>query len=241
MASKNEIDAFYVRPRFDYASLDASAAAKAQKSAKRIRSFEKAAAIDIGRELLAIKDALPHGRFLPWIEAEFGYSRRTATNMMAVATTFCDTWEAVSHLPPTVLYQLAAPSTPDAVREAVVRSEPGKLADPNAVKRAISRARDPDKARITENKRQSDVLAKQEARHAESAKRRIELGRGIAALEFLREKLSQEDFLAFQKLVRRTTPGDLHYLVRTEAVTVTASTSKRTIDRRAETRAACTR
>lgn len=224
MASRNEIDAYYVRPRFDYASLDASAAAKAQQSAKRIRSFEKAAAIDIGRELLAIKDALPHGRFLPWVEAEFGYSRRTATNMMAVASTFGDTWESVSHLPATVLYQLAAPSTPDAVREAVVRSESGKLADPAAVKRAIAKARNPDKARIAENKRQSDALAKQEASHAKRARRDREFSYGSASLVFLREKLSQEDFLAFQKLVRRTSPGDLHYLVRTEAMTATART-----------------
>ena len=35
-----------------------------------------------------MKQALPHGMFLPWLEAEFGMSDQTARNMMRVADKF---------------------------------------------------------------------------------------------------------------------------------------------------------
>jgi cytochrome c553 len=40
------------------------------------------------REGIQVKEALGHGRFLRWIEAEFGMSERAARNFMGVATTF---------------------------------------------------------------------------------------------------------------------------------------------------------
>lgn len=66
-----------------------------------------------------MKESLPHGSFLPWIEAEFGMDRRTASNFMRVAEQYSGKWETVSHLPPTALYELAAPKTPLEVREEV--------------------------------------------------------------------------------------------------------------------------
>jgi len=36
--------------------------------------------IEIGRELIEAKKGVPHGRWLPWLEDEFGWSDRTARN-----------------------------------------------------------------------------------------------------------------------------------------------------------------
>lgn len=69
----------------DYGTVETVVADRARLAANRIRGHEKAAAVEIGKELIAIKESLPHGQFLVWIEAEFGYSRRTATNLMQVA------------------------------------------------------------------------------------------------------------------------------------------------------------
>src|SRR5262249_62154822 len=34
--------------------------------------------IAVGNELLAVNEALPHGQFIPWLGAEFGWTKQTA-------------------------------------------------------------------------------------------------------------------------------------------------------------------
>jgi hypothetical protein len=60
------------------------------------------------RRIVLVRD----GNFLPWIEAEFGMHENTARNFMRVAEMFGKSTTVVD-LPPTVLYALAAPSTPE--------------------------------------------------------------------------------------------------------------------------------
>jgi hypothetical protein len=38
--------------------------------------------IEVGNDLLALKEALPHGQSLPWLKAEFGWSEWSAQNFM---------------------------------------------------------------------------------------------------------------------------------------------------------------
>ena len=64
----------YIRQPFDYGLVEADVADQARQAAERIRGHEQAATVEIGRELVAMKDALGHGHFLPWLEAEFGYT-----------------------------------------------------------------------------------------------------------------------------------------------------------------------
>lgn len=68
--------------------------------------------IEIGRDLIAAKKSLGHGRFLAWIDAEFKMTDRSALSFVRVAQLYGDKSEIISDLPPTVLYALAAPSTP---------------------------------------------------------------------------------------------------------------------------------
>jgi hypothetical protein len=67
---------------------------------------------------------LPHGRFLPWINKEFGMSDKTAERFINVAVQFSSKIDTVSNFNPTVLYLLAAPSTPDEVVEQVIEKAP---------------------------------------------------------------------------------------------------------------------
>src|SRR4051812_9120347 len=71
--------------------LEAQVAERVRSSAETIRQQVRNTlenGIKIGQELLAVKEALPHGQFLPWLRAEFGWAERTARNFMAVAEQF---------------------------------------------------------------------------------------------------------------------------------------------------------
>ncbi len=108
---------------FNYATISESTVRKqAQDAATRIRAkLDKAKAtfLEIGRDLLSIKAKLAHGEFSKWIEAEFDMTIRTAQNMMNAAE-LADKHEALSVLSPTIIYKLAAKSTPDEVHTEVV-------------------------------------------------------------------------------------------------------------------------
>lgn len=75
--------------------------------------------IAIGQDLILIKQSLPHGEFLPWIEREFEMSQPSAKRFMSVASRFTGKSLTMSDLKPTVLYELAAPSTPPEVVEQI--------------------------------------------------------------------------------------------------------------------------
>jgi hypothetical protein len=77
---------------YDYGDLDPGIVTAAKAAAMLIRSLMAEIAeatasreIRIGRELLAMKARLGHGRFGPWLAAEFGWSDRQARRYMSAA------------------------------------------------------------------------------------------------------------------------------------------------------------
>jgi hypothetical protein len=125
--------------------LPATLAEQLASVAERVRSRVKSMSCDIigiGYELLAVKDRIPHGRFLDWVEAECNLSRRHAQLVMRAAQWAQGKNEIVSLLEPTALYALAAPSTPETVRQEVLSDlENGHTPAPKAVKRMIRAAK----------------------------------------------------------------------------------------------------
>jgi hypothetical protein len=77
--------------------------------------------IEIGKDLLEVKGSIGHGKFLPWIEAEFGMGQTTAYRFMDVAKVYEGKLTIVGSLDHTALYELAAPKTPIEVREEIER------------------------------------------------------------------------------------------------------------------------
>lgn len=128
-------------PGFAYGALEPALAGQAKAAADRIKANQEASdksLFAIGRDLLAIKANLPHGAFGKWITAEFGMTDRTAQNYMN-ATLALEKNESVSFLPPTVIYLLAAPSTPTEIIESVIaESERGNVPTAKSVLRRIS-------------------------------------------------------------------------------------------------------
>ena len=116
--------------RFDYAALDVQTARAVRVSTERIRQLVKRSlddVVEIGAELISVKQTLPHGQFRPWLDSEFGWKERSARNFMNVAQRFKSASVADLEMDLTATYLLAAPSTPDRVRAvALERAEHGE-------------------------------------------------------------------------------------------------------------------
>lgn len=73
---------------------------------------------EIGQRLADVRDELKHGQFEAWLKAEFNWSRRTAYNFINVYETFGERANlAQLDIASSALYLLAAPSTPENIRE----------------------------------------------------------------------------------------------------------------------------
>ncbi|MEM7712855.1 MAG: DUF3102 domain-containing protein [Cyanobacteria bacterium P01_A01_bin.68] len=73
---------------------------------------------EIGQRLADVREQLKHGQFDAWLKVEFGWSRRTAYNFMNVYETFGERANlAQIDIATSALYLLAAPSTPQDLRE----------------------------------------------------------------------------------------------------------------------------
>jgi len=132
-----------------YSDLDAAGVASARATTDRVRGLihgSNKVLFAIGRELIAMKALLRstdgHGHFGDWIAAELRITARTAQNYMNAAAAFSDMakCEIVSHLKPTTVYALAAPSTPATVRDGLMkRLEDGeRLTDAEIVREVKS-------------------------------------------------------------------------------------------------------
>lgn len=131
---------------FDYSPLEAQVAERVRSSTEAIRQQVRntmESAIQIGQELLTVKEALPHGQFLPWLQAEFGWAERTARNFMAVDEQFGKS-AIIADLPiqPTAAYLLAAPSVPDEARQvAIKKAEAGEQITVAEAKEIVAEAK----------------------------------------------------------------------------------------------------
>jgi hypothetical protein len=143
-APREEVPILDVTPMrgFDYSVLDNETAEFLKEQTQEISIRAKRAAedlLEIGRRLWEVKTRLPSGQFLEWIEVEFSWSHDTAHRFMRVYERFKgEEISQVAKLAPSILYILAAPSTPEeAADEALARVAAGEkvgLAEAKALK-----------------------------------------------------------------------------------------------------------
>jgi Protein of unknown function (DUF3102) len=115
--------------------------------AKDIERLQGTAIFEIAKRLAEARDLFRYcrdeGGFAGWVEARLRFSRQTAYNLLSVHERFGG--ESVKFLdtfPATILYLLAAPSTPEAARkEIIARAEKGEKVKVEAVKGAIRATR----------------------------------------------------------------------------------------------------
>jgi hypothetical protein len=112
----------FVGLRYDYSTIERTQRPHIMAAALTIRAEgakARESIFEIGKQLLIAKQLLPHGQFGEWLKTEFDMSERTAQNMMRVAEVFGAKSANVAVFSDSVLYMLAAPSTPPEVREKV--------------------------------------------------------------------------------------------------------------------------
>ncbi|HHP7244071.1 MAG TPA: DUF3102 domain-containing protein [Elainellaceae cyanobacterium] len=132
---------------FDYGILAPDQRFIVQQRTGQIREQLRRSAQDIweiGQKLVEVRDCLKYGQFNTWLKAEFGWSRRTAYNFINVYETFQDSANlAQVDIATSVLYLLAAPSTPTEVREEVLnRAKAGDKVTSGELRQAIKEEKD---------------------------------------------------------------------------------------------------
>ncbi len=164
-----------------------------QAKAENIRARMKRSVEDIiaiGQDLIEVKERLEHGEFLAWVEAEFRMSDQTAENFMHVAKRFADKIQTVWNLPARVVYELAAPGTPD---EVVRKVEAGEIAPTLAAirqeKQAEKQARDAERVAESEVIEAEAVVVEPATEQDPVEQAKAELAEIEAELEKIKAKL----------------------------------------------------
>jgi hypothetical protein len=157
---------------FRYDQITPTVATEARDAAGRIRELfgdMKTSVAEIGHELIAIKAKLGHGEFGKWIEAEFRLTDKSAQRYINVAQAFAGRNDIVSVLPDTVAYKLAAPSTPTAIKEAVIAEiDAGNTPAPKDILNRIDAAK---KTQSVDEAQADQIARKTEGKTPEEAKR----------------------------------------------------------------------
>jgi hypothetical protein len=108
---------------------------------RRLAARSSADIVEIGHRLIAVKEHLAHGEFLPWIDREFGWSDVTARRFMSVARAFGQIVHG-ERFEARALYALASGDVPEEVRqEFVARAEAGEPVRYRDVKEAVEQAK----------------------------------------------------------------------------------------------------
>jgi hypothetical protein len=113
-----------IQLRFDYEALDTETRRFVLERAEKIHNLARMTAagiVQIGQYLTEAKTRLEHGKFLEWIEKEFAWKRTTAWRFMEVFEKVkCSKLEQME-IDVSALYLIAAPSTPEPVRQEVLK------------------------------------------------------------------------------------------------------------------------
>lgn len=169
---------------FDYAEVGEVDARELRETAERVRrrhADQIASMMETGRDLAAAKARLGHGKFGPWLAAEFRWSERTAQNYMRAFATLGPKSATVADLPPTIINMLAAAPAP--IRERVLQRREAEhvpadrvrdvLAEEIAAEKAVKAggAMTPDQRRKAQAKRQRDQREREKFEAERTAQR----------------------------------------------------------------------
>lgn len=110
---------------FDYETLEIETREFVKAKELSIKARTSQTIWENGRDLLEVKERLEHGQFQKWVEGNFPWSLPTAERMIQVAERFEN--RQIDDFSKSVLYLLAAPSTPESARqEAIEKAEAGE-------------------------------------------------------------------------------------------------------------------
>ena len=196
-----------------YQTLAPDQAALAMRAEERIKARTVATVIENGRDLIEVKNALGHGLFTQWLAQTFPFTARTAQRWMNAAEQYGAKSEVTSVLKSEVLLLLAAPSTPEEVREEIeARATAGEkitVAEVERLKRE-ARAAEEMSLQLAGERAAMRAVVEQARRDVESARAKAAKARAAAedAVRQAREEAEQAaalkaETLAEEALARR--------------------------------------
>ena len=166
--------------QFDYGAIPPSLVPNLQAQAKLIKDMiakTTEGLIEVGRNLIAVKQQLDHGQFIDWVEIEVGIVRRTAQSYMAIARLAEAKGATVALLRPTTAHRLAAMSAPVEVVDHVLdRAVNGEIVPDGEVDEMFKNARNQRK-QAKKKDRRSRVASAAAYRRSEAGCRKEELCR----------------------------------------------------------------
>jgi hypothetical protein len=132
-----------------------SALAEHADAIRALRSRIVKDVAEIGRRLAAVKVAVGHGNWLPWLDREFGWSEDTAERFIRVhefverLSDSASVRNLILTFPISSVYLLAAPSTPKTARDEIIaRAKAGEALSVAEVRRLIAEAKEPAREQI---------------------------------------------------------------------------------------------
>ncbi len=196
-----------------YQTLAPDQAALAMRAEERIKARTVVTVIENGRDLLEVKNALGHGLFTQWLAQTFPFTARTAQRWMNAAEQYGAKSDVASLLNSWVLQLLAAPSTPEDVREdveaRVTAGEKITVAEVERLKRE-ARAAEEMSLQLAGERAAMRAVVEQARRDVESARAKAAKARAAAedAVRQAREEAEQAaalkaETLAEEALARR--------------------------------------
>jgi hypothetical protein len=196
-------------PKFDYTLLESADAADLRARAIRLRGLMTKSTTDminIGVELLAIRDLLDHGQFKNWVEREVDVDVRTVQVYMSIARLAEGKSELISLLSPSTARLLAAKSAPTEIIEQVIaRASSGEIVHHVVVKDLISEKR-------AERESRGEREPKARSPKSASEKERPRLGEANERYRERAESERAENIARAKSIIERLSPDDVTFL-----------------------------
>lgn len=177
-------------------------AAELQEAAQRIKSLRRTAtehAVEIGRELLRVKEKLPHGIFVKWVERSCEFKIRAAQDLMKLARESESNAKLIALMVPSTLRVYLSKTTPLEVRSAILkRLENGERVSRNELYSEASSTKSKTKAKIgNQSGRERETPAFFEGPdllRAEESRSDLEGDRSRMVAELIIQRLSRKDY-----------------------------------------------
>jgi len=172
-------------------------------AAQRIKALRRAAtehAVEIGRELLRVKEKLPHGVFVKWVEKACEFKIRTAQDLMKLAREAESDTKLVALMVPSTLRVYLSKKIPPAVRNTILkRLENGERVSRSDIYSQVSDSRTKAKAgagdRPVSEEMSSSFFSKPERLRTTEEKRSNAGGdRARMVAELILRRLSPQDY-----------------------------------------------
>jgi hypothetical protein len=173
-------------------------ATELQEAAQRIKLLRRAAtehAVEIGRELLRIKESLPRGAFVKWVEKACEFKIRTAQDLMKIAREADSNAKLVALMVPSTLRVYLCKTTPPAVRTSILkRLENGEYVSRNELYSEALDAKAKSPRKTGSETANDGLFAGADLLRAEASPADLKGERSRMVAELLIRRLSRTDY-----------------------------------------------